>query len=88
MSEASAPNTGEPKGTELLRAWIVGEELHCTLQPDVCDAATWGMVLAGLARHIAEGLQEQEGLDPADALAGIRTAFLEQTEPGAEDADA
>ena len=88
MSDVPASETGEPAGAELLRAWIVGEELHCSLQPAAFDAATWGVVLADVARHIAEGLREVEGQDPAVALEGIRTAFVAELRPGSAEAGA
>jgi hypothetical protein len=61
---------------ELLRAWVVGQELHCELSPDaVPDAETWGVVLADVARHVARAIQEQEGQDEAAALQAVRAAF-------------
>jgi hypothetical protein len=74
---------------ELLRAWVVGQELHCALSAGAFDADTWGVVLADLARHVARALKEQEGKDEAATLQAVRAAFeAELLSPGAEAAEA
>jgi hypothetical protein len=80
MSEATPPVGGPEAGpaVEVLRAWIVGQALHCTLQADAFpDPGTWGMVLADVARHLAAAVAEQHGLAPDDTLRRIRAAFDE-----------
>ncbi len=73
--EVPAAPEGE-QSVELLRAWVVGQELHCALAADaVPDADTWGVVLADLARHVARALKDREGRDEAATLQSICTAF-------------
>jgi hypothetical protein len=77
----------DPEATELVRAWVVGEALHCTLRTGAFpDPSTWGIVLADLARHVARALHEDEGRDPDETLHRIRDAFEAETSaPTAED---
>jgi len=73
MNEQATPGPGS---VEVLRAWIVEEALHCSLDAGAfADAATWGEVLADVARHVAEALQEQQGTAPGQVLEQIRVAF-------------
>jgi hypothetical protein len=83
--EPTASPEGDAQAVELLRAWVVGQELHCSLSADACpDADTWGVVLADLARYVARALKEQEGRDEAATLQAVRAAFAaELLAPGA-----
>jgi hypothetical protein len=66
----------DPDATELLRAWVIDQALHCTLNAGAFeDPATWGVLLADLMQQLADGLKEQEGRDPAQTLQAIRTAM-------------
>ncbi len=66
----------EGKSIEVLRAWIIGKELHCSIQGDVFpDVATWGEVLADLARYVADAAQELQGTAPDETIRRIREAF-------------
>ncbi len=80
MSELPVPpDAGEPSAMEVLRAWLIAESLHCSLRADVFeDPATWGAVLADVARHIALALQETEGIDPASTLRTIGETFARE----------
>ena len=83
--EPTAVTEGDAQSVELLRAWVVGQELHCSLSADAFpDADTWGVVLADLARYVARALKDQEGKDEAATLAAVRAAFeAELLSPGA-----
>jgi hypothetical protein len=73
--EVPAAPEGE-QTVELLRAWVIGQELHCALAADaVPDAETWGVVLADLARHLARALKDRGGPDEAATLQAVRAAF-------------
>lgn len=88
MKEPSAkPATDLPEdAVELVRAWLVHEELQCFVRAGVFeDVALWGTVLADLARYVAEGLQQEEGRDPADTLRIIRQAFENDLSTPAEE---
>ena len=73
--EVPAAPEGE-QTVELLRAWVVGQELHCSLAADAFpDAGTWGVVLADLARHLARARKDRDGQDEAATLQAVRAAF-------------
>jgi hypothetical protein len=89
MSELPVPpDAADPSAMEVLRAWLIAEQLHCSLCADVFeDPATWGAVLADVARHVALALQEAEGTEPAGTLRTIGEAFArELAGPAGEDA--
>jgi Domain of unknown function (DUF5076) len=61
---------------EILRAWRVGDGLHCSLAPDAWEEpAAWGLALADIAQHVATALQETTGVSPEDTLDAIRYMF-------------
>jgi hypothetical protein len=77
MSDA-AEEAPEGPSIEVLRAWVAGAALHCSLQADAFpNLATWGTVLADVARHVAAAAHEQQGTAPEEALRCIRQAFEE-----------
>jgi hypothetical protein len=89
MNELPTPSDAahDPEATELLRVWVIDESLHCTLQVGAFeDPATWGVLLADLVHHLADGLKE-DGRDPAATVRLIRTA-LEKELDAPPDGDA
>lgn len=68
---------------EVLRAWVANEGLVCAVRPETWeDATAWGIVLADVARHVANAVQELKGDDPAATVARIRAVFnSELSEP-------
>jgi hypothetical protein len=79
MKELPAPpDAADAQAVELLRVWVVAQNLACSLDVGACaDADTWGAVLADVARNVAEALQA-EGKDAADTLRRIRAVFEEE----------
>lgn len=75
---AEQPDSSSPTAIELVRAQLVGDELRCTVVNAFEDPSQWGVVLADLARVVAQKFQEHEGLEPDATLRSIRDAF-EQT---------
>jgi hypothetical protein len=70
------PDAADPEAAEVLRAWVVGEELHCSLRTDTfAEPSTWGLLLADVVRHVAEALRQNDGRDVADSVRAIRAAF-------------
>lgn len=66
----------DPDSTEVLRAWVAGGGLVCSLSPNAWeDSAAWGIVLADVARHVANALHDLEGIDPEKTVARIREMF-------------
>jgi hypothetical protein len=74
----------DPEATELLRAWVIDQALHCTVNTGAFeDPATWGVLIADLIQHLADALKEQEGRDVAATLQSIRAALdAELNAPG------
>lgn len=67
---------GAPDSTEILRAWVSGGGLVCNLRPTVWkDASAWGIVLADVARHVANALHDARGEEQFPTLQQIRELF-------------
>ncbi len=61
---------------ELLRVWIANESQHISLRAGIWeDPAAWGVMLADLAGHIANSLEQGAGMDREEALERIREGF-------------
>jgi Domain of unknown function (DUF5076) len=70
---------GDPAAVEILRIWIVQQELRCSLHTEAFDdTITWGVLLADVVRSIADALKANEGKDVAETLREIATAFREE----------
>ena len=67
----------DPRSLEVLRVWIAGGEQHVALAFGMWeDPAAWGLLLADLARHIAEAhAQQDSGVDAEDFIEQIRAGF-------------
>ncbi len=67
----------DKNATELLRAWAADGGLVCILQPDPWNGAPehWGIVLADVARHVANAVQEERGVAAHATLAIIANFF-------------
>src|SRR4051812_40218515 len=71
---------------EMIRAWIADAGMHVSLNIGVWDrpdseyteAASWGILLADLAHHVANALQETNGVDREASLQEIKELFLSQ----------
>lgn len=61
---------------EVLRAWVANGGLVCALRPEIWkDTAAWGMLLADLARHVADAVKELDGSDTVNTIQRIRDMF-------------
>ena len=67
----------DPRSLEVLRVWIAGGEQHVALAFGMWeDPAAWGLLLADLARHVAEAHAQQDTkVDAEDFLEQIRNGF-------------
>ena len=66
----------DPNAVEILRVWAAKQEQHVTLSWDLWeDPATWGIVLADLAGHVANAFQQERGIDRSETLSKIREFF-------------
>jgi hypothetical protein len=77
MSEIPSPS--EAESVELLRVWIEGESLQCSLQAEAFDdPGAWGTVLADVVRNLAAVVQQQEGPPAEQTMQRILTTFQEE----------
>ena len=67
----------DSKAVEVIRAWVANEQLICALRPTTWQSkpAAWGLVLADVARHVANALQEVSGEERSILLGTIRHSF-------------
>jgi Domain of unknown function (DUF5076) len=83
-----APAKRDPQSVEMMRTWIAEGRVHVALnigfweQPErgVDERDAWGVLLADLARHIANAHEEEYGRDPRETLVAIREAFEREIE--------
>ena len=66
----------EKGGVEVLRASIVGGELHVTLRPTFEEPRHWGDLLTELVRRIAKAYAAAGPIPEEHAVLSIRTAFI------------
>ena len=70
------PSEVAPGSPEVLRAWIVDGGLVCSLLPTAWpEASTWGILLADVARHVADGVQGATGAPKEETLRQIWHLF-------------
>lgn len=63
---------GDPKAVEVIRVWVAKGGQHVSINPLVWrDPQGWGIVLADLARHLANAYQQELGLDWQETLSKI-----------------
>jgi Domain of unknown function (DUF5076) len=66
----------DPKSVEVLRVWLAGEQQYVSIRVGVWDdPAGWGLLLADLARHVANSYQQSKGLDRIETLQRIGAAM-------------
>ena len=66
----------DPNANEVLRAWVANGGLVCNLRPTTWDdASAWGIVLADVARHVANAVQGAKGVPSEDTLRQIWHLF-------------
>src|SRR5437667_12536328 len=74
---------------EVVRAWIAHGGLHCSIDPVIWSneqgCIGWGILLSDIARHVADALHKESGLDKQQTLQAIRKTFDEEIQsPTAE----
>ena len=62
-------------GHEVLRAFIVDKGLQVSLRRSFEDSATWGIMLADIARHASRIFAKETEVSEEQALARIRSLF-------------
>jgi hypothetical protein len=69
------PDALDKGGVEVLRAAIIDGDLHVTLRRAFDDPATWGVLLADVARHVARIYATEDKKKEAATLAEISAGF-------------
>jgi len=68
--------TKDRNSFEVLRVWVANKGQHVSLRTGLWDdPAAWGIMLADLARHVANAYQQDAGLDRLKSLQRIKTAL-------------
>ncbi len=78
MKELAIPPAAarDRAAVEVVRLWIAGGKQHVTLLIGAWnEPALWGIVLADLARHVANAFEQQSGADPERTVLRIRELF-------------
>jgi hypothetical protein len=72
----------DPNATEMARTWIAENGLHCVLNVGMWhkdsrhdERHCWGIMLADMARHVANALEEVTSLDRRESVRMIAEAF-------------
>jgi hypothetical protein len=63
---------------ELLRAWLVDGNLHCQLNIGPADedaTVVFAILLSDVARHVADVVQQTQGIPAAETLNKLRQHF-------------
>jgi hypothetical protein len=67
---------GATQSREILRVWLVDQSLECSVRVTEFDNATpGGLVLADVAKQIANALYEEHGFSVEGSLDSIRYMF-------------
>jgi hypothetical protein len=69
------PEALEKGGVEVLRAAIVEQGLHVSLQRAFDDPGTWGILLADIARHVSRVYAAETAGDETEIVDEIRRLF-------------
>ena len=69
----------DPKAIEMLRVWSAKDGHHVNLRTETWeDVGAWGIVLADLARYVADTYHEEEGIDRGQALRRILSFMVRE----------
>jgi len=79
MNEQPIPPVvlNDANATEMLRAWIANQGLHCSVRigmyhdRDVDEARAWGILLADVMRHASQALEKEYGIPASESLLKI-----------------
>src|SRR5262245_44010550 len=78
MRELPIPEAArkDARAAELLRVWLADEQQHVALRAGVWDdPAAWGLMLADIARHVANQYRLAHGYDEQAVLERVKTAL-------------
>ena len=76
---APPPNANEdPNAQEMVRAWVVNQGLHCSLNVGLFgdnEQIMWGILLSDIARHVANAMEKSQGTPAPETLRAIAESF-------------
>lgn len=87
MNERPIPKEAlaDEYAVEMLRVWIANKKLHSSIKvgmyaesTNIPEERAWGRILADVARHVANALEEGYSADGVRSLNEIRNAFNRQ----------
>ena len=96
MNERPIPEAAlrDKNAVEMLRVWIAERQLHCSMKigmyhdtAKVPESNAWGTILADVARHVANAMQERNSKDPDLILRQIARQFLRELKFPTSDVD-
>jgi len=77
--------TRDESAHQMISAWVAEKGLHCSLNIGMWEKnlarpeeACWGILLADVAQHVANALEQDLGKDRRESLHAIRIAFQEE----------
>jgi hypothetical protein len=77
----------DPESVEIARIWAAQGGQHVSLAPELWkDPAAWGLMLVDLARHVANGYEQAQGLNRNQVLGRIRAGFDAEWESPTDEA--
>jgi hypothetical protein len=73
----------DPNAEEVFRAWVANGQLVCAMRPlRWKDSSAWGILLADAARHVANAIRDEIGIEPNATVTKIRNMFNDElTDP-------
>ena len=76
----------DEKSYEVARVWVAEKAQHVSLLIGTWhDPVAWGIVLADLARHVANGYEQDQGLNRSETLQRIRSAMNAELDSPTDD---
>lgn len=88
MDERPIPEaaTLDQNSMELARIWLADRSLVCSMRigfyedRGINEPDAWGIILADIAKHVSNGLQDRYGSDPSSVMRAIKMAFDNELE--------
>ena len=66
----------DTESSEIVRAWIVNGGLQCSLRIGIWkDIRSWGILLADIAKYVADARAKEGGFDRNETIGLIRKMF-------------
>ena len=66
----------DTESVEIVRAWVVNGGLQCSLKIGIWeDIRCWGILLADIAKYVADAREKEGGFDTDETIALIREMF-------------